>query len=68
MKQGLTEKQYEMLNWIRKFIQDNGWSPSTEQIANAMEVSQSSAGDMINRIVERGHLSKDGPRTLTVID
>lgn len=65
---GLTERQYQAYVWAKEFIEKNGWSPSNEQIGKALGITANSAGDLINRVVERGLLTrqKDKHRSLGI--
>jgi SOS-response transcriptional repressor LexA len=56
--QGLTERQYKAYIWTKKFITKNGWSPSVEQIGDALGITAGSAGELINRVIERGYLCR----------
>lgn len=55
---GLTERQYEVYVWIKKFINKHGWSPSNKQIGEEFGIASSTANEITNRIVHRGFLVK----------
>lgn len=70
-KRGLTKRQKEYLDWIRAYISENdGVSPSFEEIGVAMGTSISAAQRIVQEIVERGHLTsvKGSQRTLAVVE
>ncbi len=56
---GLTKKQFKTLEWIRRFIKKNGWSPSYREIGDGMGVSNVAAYNAVNRLIDRGHLDKE---------
>lgn len=56
---GLTKKQFKTLEWIRRFIKKNGWSPSYREIGDGMGVSNVAAYNAVNRLIDRGFLEKE---------
>lgn len=55
MASGMTEKQYKLLVFIREFIAEFGYSPSTEEMRVAMDVaSKSRIAALLDALEERG--------------
>ncbi|MCX6808524.1 MAG: transcriptional repressor LexA [Candidatus Berkelbacteria bacterium] len=56
----LTKKQREILDYIRNFIDDNGYAPSYREIAHYFELSSTGTiAEYINILEEKGYLTKD---------
>lgn len=56
----LTKKQRDILEFIRNFIEDNGYAPSYREIAHYFELSSTgTVAEYINILEEKGHLTKD---------
>lgn len=65
-----TKKQYEMLKFIREFIDSNEYSPSYREIADGLGyASVATVALHVNSLIQRGHLTKRGnsSRSLEVI-
>ncbi len=56
----LTPKQKNVLEFLQRFIQENGYSPSYQEIANAFGLSsRSTAQKYVERLREAGYLDMD---------
>ena len=68
---GLTERQVNILEFIRKFIQNNGYPPSVREIGRAVGLSSSaSIHNHLKKLEEIGHIQRDAlkPRTLEIVE
>lgn len=66
-----TERQQEVLNFIREFIEKHGFSPSTREIQEFFDFSsQNSAMNHINALAAKGYISRipGCSRTIRVIE
>lgn len=69
-KKPLTEKQADVLEFIRGYIADHGYSPAPEKIADEFGFSNQNAGRYIDELIKRGHVSREGesrPASLVVL-
>lgn len=56
----LTKKQKDILDYIRHFIDDNGYAPSYREIAHFFDLSSTgTVAEYINILSEKGYLTKD---------
>ena len=55
-KPGLSKKQLEVLKIISAFIQDNGYSPSLEELAILHGTARSNVYRHIQRLIDRGYI------------
>lgn len=56
----LTKKQRDILEYIRNFIDDNGYSPSYREIAHYFELSSTgTVSEYVSILEEKGYLTKD---------
>lgn len=56
----LTRKQKDILEYIRHFIDDNGYAPSYREIARYFELSSTgTVAEYINILEEKGYLTKE---------
>jgi len=56
----LTRKQKDILEFIRHFIEDNGYAPSYREIAHYFELSSTgTVAEYISILEEKGYLTKD---------
>ena len=59
MRHALTKRQLECYNFIRTFIKEKGFSPSDQDICAALNLkSRNSAWSLVNKIEERGYLTR----------
>ena len=55
----LTRKQKDILEFIRHFIDDNGYAPSYREIAHYFELSSTgTVAEYISILEEKGYLTK----------
>ena len=64
----LTDRQCEVLQFIKDYIQAHGYPPSHRDVGSGMGISVKGANDHIHALVRKGHLIylKDRPRTLRI--
>jgi len=56
----LTRRQKEILDYIRSFIDENGYAPSYREIARYFELSSTgTVAEYVNILEEKGYLTKD---------
>lgn len=56
----LTRRQKEILEYIRNFIEDNGYSPSYREIAHYFELSSTGTiAEYVSILQEKGYLTKE---------
>ncbi len=70
MKDGLTNKQAETLDFIKKFIAKNGYSPSVREICSGLGLSSPATVFVhIKKLEEKGYVSQTNSkfRTLEVL-
>ncbi len=66
-----TKKQRELLDFIGRFIQEHGYSPSYREIMNGLSyTSVATVAVHVNNLISRGHLRKRdrSARSLEVVD
>lgn len=66
-----TKKQYELLQFIKSFTTDNGYSPSYREIMSSLGYSSvATVATHVNNLIKRGHLRKrqNHARSLEVVD
>ena len=61
-RKALTPLQAKALNFIRRFINEHGYSPSFQEIADELGTTSPSIDVLVRRLVDRGWISKK-PRT-----
>tara|TARA_R100001377_G_C3194989_1_gene112354 strand:- start:3579 stop:3776 length:198 start_codon:yes stop_codon:yes gene_type:complete len=54
----MTEKQKNVLDFIKKWLKEFGYGPSQKEVAEAIGVNQSTARTHINQLIERGFLKR----------
>lgn len=52
----ITDRQQEVLDFIKKQIAENGYSPSQTEIAAEFQIAQTSAREFIMTLHRKGHL------------
>ena len=69
-KLGITRRQAQYLEWIKTYIaQNDGESPSLQEIGAAMGTATSAARGVVDALVGRGHLikgDKNSPRSIAL--
>lgn len=66
-----TKKQYELLEFIGKFISDHGYGPSYREIMNGCGyTSVATVALHVNNLINKGHLRKKdrSARSLEIVD
>ena len=59
----LTDRQGEILNFIKEFIVSNGYPPTVREIGLALGLSSpATIHSHINKLVEKGFIKKDGSK------
>lgn len=69
-KQPLTSRQQQILDFIREFIGENGYSPSRDALSEKFDISLGNVSRYIDVLVQKGHLEKDNstrPPAMTVL-
>lgn len=69
-KQPLTSRQKQILEFIRDFIEGEGYSPSRDALADRFEISLNNVSRYIDILVKKGWIKKDlstRPPTMTVL-
>jgi len=54
----MTPKQKKVLDFIKKFFKDNGYSPSQKEVGYAIGTTQTTARLHIQQLIQRGFLKK----------
>ena len=54
----LTERETEVLKWIKAFRQDLGYSPSLAEIGDGFGITKSGARAHVDMLVEKGALTR----------
>ncbi len=63
----LTRRQREIFDFVRKFVEENGYSPSLEEIGTAFELSSvATVHKHVQHLVEKGFLRKAWNRSRSV--
>lgn len=58
--EGLTQRQKNILNYIQRFVQENGYPPAIRNIQNDLKISSTSVvAYNLKKLEERGLLSRD---------
>jgi len=52
----LTDKQSEILDFIKKFIEENGWAPTLREMAEEMEVTHQAVFFKIRELLRKGYI------------
>ncbi len=66
----LTDRQRHILDVVYAWTGDQGYPPTLEEIANAINCTTSTAQGHVDRLIRKGALTRDGEgrRTLKIID
>jgi DNA-binding MarR family transcriptional regulator len=59
--------QFETLKLIKKYIAENGFSPSVADVARARNATSGSTCRMIQRLVKCGYLEREPPGWRNII-
>ncbi len=66
-----SKKQYELLEYVNKFVGEHGYGPSYREIMNGCNYSSvATVAVHVNNLIKKGHLRKNGrsARSLEVVD
>ena len=68
MAKKLTQRQREVLTFIKNYIRDKGYPPTRQDIGTGMGFSVKGAQDHVVALVRKGYLEQlsDSPRTLKI--
>lgn len=68
-KNGLTYRQKEIYNYIVKFKQTNGYSPTVKEIATALYTSKSFVSVCLEKLCDMGYIKMQPNkyRTITIL-
>ena len=65
---GLTQRQKECLDFVNWFIRENGYSPSFQEISDALDLrSKSAAHRLMHGLRDRGHIDMMDNRARSVV-
>ncbi|UUZ93208.1 hypothetical protein LJK87_49945 [Paenibacillus sp. P25] len=67
----LTRRETEALEFIKKYTEQHGYSPTVREIGEAMKYSSTSTTfGVIERLRKKGYIGKDssGPRTIRLVE
>ena len=57
MKQPLTDRQQEILDWVKEFIKTNSFPPSRSEIAAGFQFGSVNAADQhLKQLQKKGHI------------
>lgn len=63
----LTQRQREVLDWVRGFIREHGIPPTVREIGGAFEIRSSSAFDFLQTLERKGHLERGERRARALV-
>ena len=67
-KEALTERQREILSFIKSFRKKNGHSPTYNEIAEHFGMKDSGAFDAVKKLEEKGYIKRDRrPRMMKIL-
>lgn len=68
MSKELTKKQKDVLNFIRDFVEDNGYPPSVREICIGIGVkSTSTVHGYLTRLERNGYITRESTRTRSIV-
>jgi len=62
----LTKKQKQILDYIKKFIKEKGYSPSIPEVGKNFKLANSTVHEHIENLKEKGYLSKNDYQARTI--
>ncbi len=70
MRKKLTQKQQEILDFIKNYIAETGYPPAVRDISNAFGMSSKGAYDHITAIEKKGYIRRNPlkPRAIELLD
>jgi repressor LexA len=69
--EGLTRRQKDVFDYLKKYINDNGYAPCVRDICDALDLkSTSTAHAHLTKLESKGYISRDPakPRTIMILD
>jgi len=69
--EGLTRRQSDVLEYLKKYINENGYAPCVRDICDALNLkSTSTAHAHLTKLESKGYISRDPakPRTIMILD
>ena len=69
--EGLTRRQRDVLEYLKKYINENGYAPCVRDICDALDLkSTSTAHAHLTKLESKGYISRDPakPRTIMILD
>ena len=69
--EGLTRRQRDVLEYLKKYINENGYAPCVRDICDALNLkSTSTAHAHLTKLESKGYISRDPakPRTIMILD
>ena len=70
MRKKLTNRQQEILDFIKKYIEKPGYPPTVREIGGAFDMSEKGAFDHLKAIEKKGYIRRDPrkPRAIEILD
>ncbi len=68
---GLTRRQKDVFDYLKRYISDNGYAPCVRDICDALDLkSTSTAHAHLTKLESKGYISRDPakPRTIMILD
>lgn len=62
------QRMNEIYEFIKEYIEDNGQSPTTDEICREFNVSKATVSKFVGRLVENGEIERAGRYGLTLVD
>ncbi len=69
--EGLTRRQKDVFDYLKRYINDNGYAPCVRDICDALDLkSTSTAHAHLTKLESKGYISRDPakPRTIMILD
>lgn len=64
----LTDKQFDALVFIKDFIEEEGWTPTIEEIAEHLGVSRSTAHSHVHALIRKGWVEQGRRGRMRLVD
>lgn len=70
MRKKLTNRQQEILDFIKRYTQESGYPPTVREIGGAFGMSEKGAFDHLRAIEKKGYIRRDPrkPRAIEILD
>lgn len=62
------QRMWEIYEFIKNYMDDNGQSPTTDQICKEFNISKATVSKFIGRLVENGDIERSGRYGLSLVD